>query len=540
VKIANEKLSKQRLLKIVGYTIVFAGIITALLYYYSTSYASLRSFVYGNSDMLQLASVYNDVINGIDLSHWKLSEASFFFPDLLIYFLARGLTLNIFIAQSIYGMIQFIVFTLGLIFLSKLILPPFYGSARYSIVALMALLFSFTISKLHWLSNMVFVNEQHFGVVVTIPWVLAIICRLITKPRLNTSLIIVLCIISFLTSASDRLYLVQVTTPLCFCLLILYLLRKDQLRRIVISSAAIVFSSLAGLILDYVNPLTFKYRQSVFNVNQMNESFFNLIGAFKSVIHRYPLHAALIFIVTSACIYYIIKYMLFYIKFRSFSTLNMALLIFPLYFIISNIINVLVLIVFGRMCGSICFRYLLPFFIFSSWWGVPFLLRIPRFINPIHFQGAIQIVLALVVILALGSVSMQVFIWNISSIYYPSFIKCIDDNTTKLGITYGVSNYWQARPITLLSQKGTKVVAVNSDLTPFYWETNLDWFSIEPEFIIVDQSIPISDAMRIDDNRLISLYGVPDTTFRCEESQVLVYNRPGSKLRMLFNNLLPK
>lgn len=538
MKVINNKLSLNHPLAFLSFTIVLAGLITALMFYYSTSYSSLRPFVYGNSDMLTIPALYNDVVNGVDISNWKLSEASFFFPDMLLYFLARSATPSIFAALSVYGIVQYLFFTLGLVFLAKQIFPGSYGSAPYSMIALMAMFFSFSIDKLHWLSNTIFVNSHHFGVVATIPWVLAMSFQLISKPQLKTSLVSALCILSFLTSASDTLYIIQITVPLCGSLIILFLIKKICLKRMIVINSAIILASVAGLGLKYVIPWKYPTLQSYFNPSFM--SLFNFVESIKSIILTTPYQAALAAFFVSICIFILIKSIISHISRRNTSAICLSEIIFPLYFLVATIVNVLAMVGSGKMCGPTCLRYFLPFFFFTSWWGLALVFKIPKFIKPARFERAILVVLALTVILALGNINLQQMVKNTTDVYYPSFVKCMDENTAQMGIKYGIAHYWQARPISMLTQNSLKVVQVNPDLTPFHWLNNLTWYEIEPEFVIIDLSIPVGDPGHLDENLVRSRYGEPDAIFQCEDSRILVYNRSDSKFRTLFNNILQK
>lgn len=540
MKTVSNRLTLKHSRAFLNVTIVLVGLIVALMFYYSTSYASLRSFVYGNSDMLTIPALYNDVVHGIDISGWKLSEASFFFPDMLLYFLARGVTPDIFSALSVYGIVQYLFFTLGLVFLAKQIFPGSYGSAPYSMIALMAMFFSFSIDKLHWLSNTIFVNSHHFGVVATIPWVLAMSFQLISKPQLKTSLVSALCILSFLTSASDTLYIIQITVPLCGSLIILFLIKKICLKRMIVINSAIILASVAGLGLKYVIPWKYPTLQSYFNPSLMYESYSNLVESIKSIILATPYQAALAAFFISICIFILIKSIVSYVSLRNTSAIDLSKVLFPLYFLVAAAVNVLAMVVSGKICGPACLRYFLPFFFFSSWWGLALVFRIPRFIKPALFERVALVVLGLTVILALRNISIKQLVKNTTDIYYPSFVKCMDENTAKLGVKYGIAHYWQARPISLLSQNGLTVVQVAPDLSPFHWLSNLAWYEIEPEFVVIDLSQPVNNAMRIDENLILSRYGEPDATFQCGDSKILVYRSAGNKFRTLFSNILLK
>jgi hypothetical protein len=552
MKSANDRLSLHPL-AFFSILVVMAILITALMTYYSTSfswprtspflslesrsYSSIRAIIYGNSDMLTIPALYNDVVNGVDLSGWKLSQASFFFPDMLLYFLVRSFVPNMFIALSAYGVVQFLIFALGLMFFARQILPSNYGSARYSMIALMAILFTLSIDKLSWLSNLVFANSHHFGVVATIPWVLAISYRLVANPKRETYLVIILSVISFFTTLSDTLYLIQVTVPLCVSILVLYLVKKTTLKGMAILNSVLIFSGATGLATQVVIPWKYPTLQPYFYPNMVYESYNNLISSIKTMLLSTPYQAALAIFFVALCFFVLLKHIASRIYVGATFALDISIIFFPLYFLLASAFNVLALVGSGKMCGSACLRYCLPFLFFSTWWGVPLVTRIPTFIKPALFELVLLVVLALTAILVSGSINLPQFTRNTTDIYDPPLIRCIDENTARLGITYGIAQYWQARPISLLTQNNLSVVQVNPDLTPFHWLNNLAEYAIEPQFAIVDSSIPANHPFRWDENYIINRFGEPDTTFQCGDSKILVYNRSDSSFKSLFSNI---
>ena len=60
--------------------------------------------------------------------------------------------------------------------------------------------------------------------------------------------------------------------------------------------------------------------------------------------------------------------------------------------------------------------------------------------------------------------------------YAPDYIRALDTQAEQHGLKYGVSGYWQARLITLLSRKGLRVYPVDGMLRPFGLVANHQWF----------------------------------------------------------------
>lgn len=519
--------------------IVLAGLIASLVVYYSTSFTSRRDFFYSQTDVLYIPSLYHDIVTGSDLSDWRLSAASFFFPDMLLYFFARSATPHMFMALSTYGILQYLLFALGLLFLTKKCLPRAYGTARYTLIALMSIVFAYSMDTLHEINHLMFTSVHHFGVVVTIPWVLALSHSLIGQPRLKAFPLLALCLLSFLTSVSDALYLIQVTAPLCGCLFILFLIKKINLKQALSINAVLIFASLAGLELSRLLMWKYPTLQSYFALSLMDESYANFVESIGLALLTTPYHTVLAVFFLCACIVIIVKKIGIPLLRHSTATVDLTEVMFPLYFLAATAINVLTVVSSGIFLNAKTFRYFLPFFIFSGWWGMPFIFRLPKIIKPVLFERAVLGIVALVVVFSLGTVNIQQMIENTTAIYYPSFIKCLDENTARLGVKNGIAQYWQAKPISMLTQASLKVVQVNRDLSPMHWINNLAWYEIEPEFAIIDLSLSAEHDFRLDEALIISRYGEPDVTFQCDHSKVLVYQDAHSQFRTLFKNTLP-
>ena len=145
---------------------------------------------------------------------------------------------------------------------------------------------------------------------------------------------------------------------------------------------------------------------------------------------------------------------------------------------------------------------------------------------------------SIIMISSIDKIKPRQLLVNISEDYYPSYVECIDEHAEELGIKYGVAQYWQARPITELSRVGLRVVQVLRDLSVYHWCNNKYWYDIEPEFVIIDLKHPEPSALRLDEKLIIERYGIPDNTFICEQSKILVYTRKDSGLRNLFREYI--
>lgn len=61
--------------------------------------------------------------------------------------------------------------------------------------------------------------------------------------------------------------------------------------------------------------------------------------------------------------------------------------------------------------------------------------------------------------------------------YYPNVVKCVDDAAQKEDLEYGVSNYWDAKLVTMFSKQGVRVLPVYDNLEPYDHVANENWFT---------------------------------------------------------------
>ncbi len=530
----NSQPPSQHATRFLRYVVITVGFLVSLMVYYSNPLSGLKGFIY-NSDALYLPSLYADFIRGNDLSKWNLPPTPYFFPDMPLYFAIRVITPNIHMAAVLFGLIQLLMFALGLMLLSRHSLPHWYGSTRYSLIALMGVLFLVSLEKLEYYSQTIFVGTYHFGIVLMIPFVLAITLSLVRGSRTKAPLVWTLCALSFLTAVSDGWYLIQVTIPLIGSLAVLYLRGRVDSKRAFTVVKAVVPASLMGigvsLVYVWKEPALRTY---VFRPNSIYLSFLRLTDAL-ATIPAYHIVLATIFI--SMCVFASLKSVARSLPHETFSTsADRASGLLPLYFLLSFALNVLTVIGLGVFADRNGFHYFIPLFIFSGFWGFPFVATVPKIIRPMFLERIVLGVLGLIALLALRSIDLQQIVENLTDTYYPPSVRCLDEKTAQLGIKYGVANYWQAKPISLLSQNDLMVVQVNRDLSPFYWINNPDWYKIRPEFAVIDLSLPENHPWRLDEDLIRNRFGEPDAIFQCEHSQVLVYNRPTSEFRDLFND----
>lgn len=108
----------------------------------------------------------------------------------------------------------------------------------------------------------------------------------------------------------------------------------------------------------------------------------------------------------------------------------------------------------------------------------------------------------------------------------PEWVKDLDREAGRLGLKCGVTDYWLAKPATLFSATGIRMIQSTTDLMPLDWISNRRWCDrLEPQFVYCTTNECISD--RIRERDVIARFGVPDTRREVGDMVLLVY-RPNA------------
>ncbi len=119
----------------------------------------------------------------------------------------------------------------------------------------------------------------------------------------------------------------------------------------------------------------------------------------------------------------------------------------------------------------------------------------------------------------------------------PDGVDCIIDVAESHQLTRGVAQYWQARPLTLLSNMRLKVVPIHGvTLKPYFWASSRRQFSGQYDFVVVDHSVDDATSWTtkawysIDRSKIIRLNGKPMEIAWCDQSEILIY--PSGTMRV--------
>jgi hypothetical protein len=111
--------------------------------------------------------------------------------------------------------------------------------------------------------------------------------------------------------------------------------------------------------------------------------------------------------------------------------------------------------------------------------------------------------------------------------YEPPLVRFLDGLSAREKLHYGYAGYWQARPITMFSQRGLRAYAVDGMINPLFWVSNREWYvkSVEDrskppkiDFVVLDDP-----GWKITREAAVRVFGEPAREESFEGTRVLLY-----------------
>lgn len=535
-----------------------------------------------NADALYIPAVYQDFISGMNLSSWNPPAVPYFFPDMPIYFLVNFLVGNLHLAIVFFGVVQFLALFIGLILISNQVFGP-----RQNIHFLILMIGTvtgllFATGEFSVLMPM-FVSGYHFGALLSLIFSLLLIVRLLRiGPETSAGSMAnygLLFLVSFLSIASDALYLVQFLVPaLCGFWLLLWA-GKISLRQIChfyivlipsapfgfwLNRAVLIYRPIRPAVKNTLSVIADNFIQAKHGIISgltQNEWFpkkwlpaftiiwisFILLALTQVILmvwrnrrrngepcqsRNKGLPVIIFTIGLFAAVLPILTFKHGWIFWGIYILTSIYLLVFSRKFdlqcpakesgklFLFSYFLLMVVSALGSLfvSGGFFSRYMLPPLLFPLLFGWPFLLanskRVMKAVERLTVKIGI-ILIMLVLLFSLGDLSQTPRLSELSD-YYPEIVRCLDSYSEY--IHNGISPYWLARPITMLSKKKILVVQANPDLTIDHWITNLSNYTNRFDFIILDGYFDFS--------QILAEFGKPATIFLCKNYKIAAYNRP--------------
>lgn len=511
-----------------------AFLLSLLVVYINFSTGDLPRNILYSSDALYLPSLYKDVFSGIDISGWKLTPAPYFFPDMLLYFLLNALTGNFHLAIVFFGVIQSIVFVFSLLCLSNQLFG--FDKNIHSLLLLAGTVFFLGFSMGNYGEFWyIFVSAHHFSLVPSIIFSIVLALQVIDEDSRNKLIIqlLFLAVLAVLMTISDMLYIVQFAIPLVITLAFLTWLSIIAIKRVFFLNGVLISSVLLGIVL---NKTLIRHENislyTQITLNSIEKEVKSFVTWFSNFFVAHPILSFLELGFILATVVILVK------LFKDLSSRNNKKKVFVIviFFLFAFFISVTAIVISNNIVGGME-RYFLAFLIIPIFFGWVFVMGayvrlVTKFSEPIFFlqKHYDRLILGFILSTIIFSVISVKDISALSDLsdYSTPFIKCITENTEKNDIKNGIAQYLQAKYISMLSKNNLNIVQTYPNLSPFHWTNNLNWYNTDFEFVIIDNNIP--PLYKIDKPKIIQRFGNPASIFKCENSEILVYNRSGDVL----------
>ena len=494
-------------------------VLASLAFLFASSRLIHATLVSVNSDSLYLAGLYRDIfVDGVSIRHWTLQQAPSLFPDLPLFFLLRAITGNAVLATGAYCAAQ-LLFGAALVAMLAMDLG-FERPWRAWLAALLAMSTLAYLTSFGDFLHAFFLPSCH-GMCV---WVglgcFLLIERQLKRRRLNLWSLSGVFVLSSLTLASDRLYLLQVVAPLGAALCFAAFIARSNRALLALYAAALGLSVIAAYFVELLpRAIGMKVPPSPPELVLHWQRIRDMVGKLPLPDDRTVQWLNLALLVVSLVV-------------------GLAVVAAPIlgrgtpraglgqrrHFAASAFVLTMVITFFGvGFSGAVwevwCARYLwplfpLPYVVVALW------LALSRRLSSHIVVPAIAVVL--IAWAGAPRFSKTQAAAFADSVVYPTQVACIDRVASQHGARYGYADYWHARKTTEMSKVGIHVLPVTPAFRPNDWIGNMAWFehvaTIHSPFLVLTD--------RITTGHVRDVLGPPLHVETCPEEQVWIYADP--------------
>jgi hypothetical protein len=470
----------KNLYKAFFYLTVFLNLVFVLQVFGSLTEKELSVFF--NSDALYLPSIYKDIfVDNTGFAGWHLNAAPNFFPEWPIYFLVRFIAGDFKLAGAIYSL----VYVLAVNIFTVLIIKSAFKNINYSYLIMVNIGFALFLHQYILLNYFIetaylFLVGFHGGA-----YFMALLSLLMLIYYLNRGRklhFILLALFVILGVLSDRLFIMYFVVPSMFSLL--FIRNKEFRNRIVKSSIASIFSTIAGMVIyniikqsGYIYIIGLGYK--TFDITKIGSAFNNYTKVLNGLFEAGGVELIILTIFFISIIGGIVvslnavfgkgKY------FKSF-TEKVLVVFFTGYIIVVTLTP----IVHGTFLGHGHLRYnYSSFYVAISFFIVLLFLLERRKPVVAPFVNILAVILSFAAVFsAIKNETDNNTINGLKSLsnYYPEDVQRIDELAKKHNLQYGIGNYWFAKKTTMFSKQDVRVYTALDDLRAWMHVTNENWY----------------------------------------------------------------
>ena len=474
---------------------------------------STWSDLFFDSDALYLPALFSDLISKHGhISHWFLTPAPYFFPDYLLFSAAYWTGHGAYQQILVFSMLQILLTFLSIQFLLKQTHQSF-GLAQSTMIIII----------LVWLAenagqpfSALLMSAYHYGIFMTSIFFIALFFKYnnltqSTKPIHKKCLLFILCLLAFLSTLSDALFVTQLMIPFIITALLINSIKNKWM--ILIPA---MFSLLGYWSYDCIVKHPTRYSAHI-GFDKIQTHLTELYSLLKGLMVNHPSYGVIFILYLSLILYFFISL----IKQKSSQSYSKNLV----WLIIFSVVSSATVLCMQCLITNIHFelRYLISLL---CWPVIITILLISHYLR--RYAFTINILLATCVFLSLF-VQTYTSTANLGIKYklYDKDLACIDDALSKKGLTSGIAQYWDAKHIQLFSRLDLNLAQYSDNLDEFLWITSTDFYKNNYDFAIsIEKAIkPTIKTKKIVScgNYILHIYGK-------NKLQVHEFARPGESL----------
>lgn len=470
-----------------------------------------------HADALYLPTLFKDMLHdGGHVKDWYLTPAPYFFPDFAIYLLGYGLGTDNYAQVLLFAVLQCGLLLYGLQALARQIVPATaLPCATLGLVLLIGLALTNQEPFVFLLSN-----ASHFGAFVS-----AVLCMAAWLRFEGTGApraLWMACILAFLTTLSDSLFLLQTVLPLTCVGVARTLLERDYFagRRLrlalpwMVLGAAILGYLAYGLVVT--NPMRFGAQMDLRHIAAKLQDLDAIALHLWNVLPLVALCWIALLGLAAACAVRLVRrrtppfglgrplaWLLVFWLLSSAGALTLSLLV-------TNVV--------------ISIRYFIPL---ACW---PVLLAPLVAAHMLRERAAVFVLTAtLACCIAIGmATALQWRAHALELVHYGDGADCIDRTLAARGLRHGIAQYWDAKTVQSFSHLGITLAQYNDQLDEIPWITSKRYFRPAYDFAVIGPPWPSPNNIPAD--KLEAINGKPAAQVVCGSYTLLLYGRDGMRV----------
>jgi hypothetical protein len=366
-------------------------------------------------------------------------------------------------------------------------------------------------------------SVYHVGALVVGIYVLALLMKGLDHDfkkggwRLGLLLMAGILIPSTLTVASDMIYVVQIVIPAVLAMFFLFLISRVSFRRLAVFSAVLLLAVPLGRLMD-------KMLGNLGSIRGMmklkpKEVYGALLGISQLAWDVSMAHGWLAMIWVAFMALGLAVLLTAARRAPRQEPINRNYVLFFAFLLLLVAANCSAMVLAGQYQP----RYFIPAYVMPVFFGWPLLLGgqrrlvalLDRFCVHHVAAGGASLFLAISLCVSPTRNFKSLAAWND---YYPNSIRRLDEYARRKNLKNGISEYWPAKRVTMLSKAGLRVSQVNHGLHPLLWINSRAWYDRPFDFVMLEN---------LEESRIRRRFGEPDDALKIGAKLVaFVYDSP--------------